>query len=44
MQDQLVNNNILKPEERIPTEPVVSHPQNMNHLMIVLRRKLMINK
>ena len=29
MQDQLVNNNI-KPEERIPTEPVVSHPQNMN--------------
>ena len=31
MQDQLVNNNILNPEERVPTEPVVSHPQNMNH-------------
>lgn len=31
MQDQLVNNNILKPEERVPTEPVVSHPQNMKH-------------
>jgi hypothetical protein len=40
MQDQLVNNNILKPEERVPTEPVVSHPQNMNHFNDSLKTQI----
>jgi hypothetical protein len=40
MQDQLVNNNILKPEERVPTEPVVSHPQNMNHFNDSLKSQI----
>ena len=29
MQEKLVENNILKPEERIPVTPVVSHPNNL---------------
>ena len=31
MQNILVDKNVLKPEERVPTEPVVSHPNNMEH-------------
>ena len=46
MQDQLVNNNILKPEERVPTEPVVSHPQNMKHFNDYIKTQInsMINQ
>lgn len=29
MQQYLVNQNVLKPEERVPTKPVVSHPNNL---------------
>ena len=40
MQDVLVEKNVLKPEERVPTEPVVSHPQNMNHFNTHLKEQI----
>ena len=40
MQEALVKKNILTPEERIPTEPVVSHPQNMEHFNNTLKDQI----
>jgi len=40
MQEELINKKILKPEERIPTHPVVSHPQNMNHFNNTLKEQI----
>ena len=40
MQDELIKKNIIKPEERVPTQPVVSHPQNMNHFNNTLKEQI----